>query len=255
MKQLQLLLAIVPLLMLATISNVNAGGPRLDYGDDVTEEEADCWVDGYDAGFAGKYDKDKADKCKELGTETGPDQYNSAWGYACKNAGYMPDECENFKNNPIDIQDHEVLQQENSQNCWNDGYEDAKADKPFNKDRDHGCDEYYPDYTNGYNSGCIIDATQSSCDLLIRGEAGYCPWHPDIVACVDFLHNATNKQTESPYGTCAGMGDPRPQIICPQESNPEGYCLMTNNTAFCKTVGDLCDEDGFVKPEYPYCTK
>ena len=29
---------------------------------------------------------------------------------------------------------------------------------------------------------------------------------------------------------------------------------MTNNTAFCKTVGDLCDEDGFVKPEYPYCT-
>jgi hypothetical protein len=118
MKQLQLLLAIVPLLMLAIIPNVNAGGPRLDYGDDVTEEEADCWVDGY---------------------------------------------------------------------------EDAKADKPFNKDRDHGCDEYYPDYTNGFNSGCIIDATQSSCDLLIRGEASYCSWHPDIAACMDFLHNAPNK--------------------------------------------------------------
>jgi hypothetical protein len=41
--------------------------------------------------------------------------------------------CESFKNNPVDIQDHEALQEENSQNCWNDGFEDAKADKPFNK--------------------------------------------------------------------------------------------------------------------------
>jgi hypothetical protein len=51
------------------------------------------------------------------------------------------------------------------------------------------------------------------------------------------------------------MGDPRPNVVCPQESNPEGYCLNHNDTAFCKTVGDLCDADGFVKPEYPYCTK
>jgi hypothetical protein len=51
------------------------------------------------------------------------------------------------------------------------------------------------------------------------------------------------------------MGDPRLNIISPQESNPEGYCLMTNDPAFCKTIGDLCDADGFVKPEYPYCTK
>jgi hypothetical protein len=35
MKQLQLLLAIVPLLMLATISNLFAGGPRLDYPHDA----------------------------------------------------------------------------------------------------------------------------------------------------------------------------------------------------------------------------
>jgi hypothetical protein len=58
---------------------------------------------------------------------------------------------------------------------------------------------------------------------------------------------------QSPYGGCAGMGDPRPNNICPQENNPEGYCLRVNNTAFCKTIGDLCDADGFVKPEYPYC--
>jgi hypothetical protein len=59
----QSLLAIIPLLMVATISNVYASGPRLDYPDDATEEGAYCWVDGYDAGFAGKYDKDRADEC------------------------------------------------------------------------------------------------------------------------------------------------------------------------------------------------
>jgi len=252
----QLLLAIIPLLMVATISNVYAGGPRLDYGDDVTKEEADCWVDGYDAGFAGIYDKSRADECKELGSElgSGTDQYNSAWGYACKDAGYMPDECKSFKNNPVDIEDHEALQQENAQNCWNDGFEDGKADNPFNKDRDHGCDEYNPDYEQGYNSGCIIDDTDNTCQLK-RGEEGYCPFHPDIAGCVDFLHNATNKRPASTSGACVGMGDPRPYVICPQESNPEGYCLMTDDPAFCKTIGDICDEDGFVKPEYPYCTK
>jgi hypothetical protein len=37
--------------------------------------------------------------------------------------------------------------------------------------------------------------------------------------------------------------------------NPERYCLVTNDPAFCKTIGDLYDEDGFVKPEDVYCTK
>jgi hypothetical protein len=49
------------------------------------------------------------------------------------------------------------------------------------------------------------------------------------------------------------MDDLRPNIICPQESDPERDCLNTNNTVFCRTTGDICDEDGFVKPEYPYC--
>ena len=35
--------------------------------DDSTNEGADCWVDGYDAGFAGKYDKDRADECANEG--------------------------------------------------------------------------------------------------------------------------------------------------------------------------------------------
>jgi hypothetical protein len=65
------------------------------------------------------------------------------------------------------------------------------------------------------------------------------------------LHNATNKRTESTtYDICAGMGDPRPGVICFQEQNAEKYCL---GPTFCNTIGDLCDEDGFVKPEYPYC--
>jgi hypothetical protein len=42
---------------------------------------------------------------------------------------------------------------------------------------------------------------------------------------------------------------------CPQIHNPERYCLVTDDPAFCKTIGDICDADGFVKPEDAYCTK
>ncbi|MGH9982510.1 MAG: hypothetical protein ACRD8W_00965 [Nitrososphaeraceae archaeon] len=54
----QLLLAIIPLLMLATISNVYASRPRLDYDERYEDVPGapECWVDGYDAGFAQKYD-------------------------------------------------------------------------------------------------------------------------------------------------------------------------------------------------------
>jgi len=232
------------------ISSVYAGGPRLDWPEDSSNEGKDCWVEGYDAGFAGKYDKGRADECANEG-----DEYNRSWDGACKDAGYIPDECKGFKNNPVDIQDYKALEQENANNCWRDGYEDGKADIPYNNSRASGCDEYYPDYTGGYKSGCTIDTTEASCELQIQGEEGYCPWHPDIAGCVDFLHNATNKlPAPKPTDICAGQGDPRPNIICPQEENPEGYCLRVNDTSFCKTIGDLCDADGFVKPEYPYCT-
>jgi hypothetical protein len=49
------------------------------------------------------------------------------------------------------------------------------------------------------------------------------------------------------------MGDPRPDIICAKEGDPELYCLNHNDPAFCKTVGDICDADGSVKPEDAYC--
>jgi hypothetical protein len=100
----------------------------------------------------------------------------------------------------------------------------------------------------------LLDA-ESECALRMEEAKNYCPNHPDIVACVDFLHNATNKETENPKSSCAGMGDPPQEFTCPQEDNPERYCLTTNNPIFCRTIGDLCDPDGFVKPEYQYCTK
>jgi len=41
------------------VSNVYAGGPRLDYSETYEDVPGapECWVDGYDAGFAGKYKK------------------------------------------------------------------------------------------------------------------------------------------------------------------------------------------------------
>jgi hypothetical protein len=246
----QLLLAIIPLLLLATVSNVYAGGPRLDYPYPGTDEEADCWVDGYDAGFAGKYDKDRAKEC----LEDGGDSYNESWDGACRDGGYTENECADFINNPVDLGDHEQLKEENTQACWNDGYEDGKADRPFNKDRSSACSEYGSQYRSAYQSGCQLDSTEESCELLIEGEEIYCPDNPDSTSCVEFLHNATNKRPAL-TGTCAGMGDPRPNIICPQEVDQERYCLNTDDPVFCKTIGDLCDADGFVRPEYPYCTK
>jgi hypothetical protein len=108
-----------------------------------------------------------------------------------------------------------------------------------NADIHSGSNEVTLQYPSGLIDTGINDMTDNSCELVIRGEKSFCPSHPDIVACVDFLNNATNKQTESPLSVCAGMGDPRTWVICPQESNPEGYCIMTNNTVFCKTIGDL----------------
>ena len=54
------------------------------------------------------------------------------------------------------------------------------------------------------------------------------------------------------YSVHTGAGDPRSWVICPQETNPEGYCLMDDNP-YCKFIGDLCDDEGFVRPEYAYC--
>jgi hypothetical protein len=132
--------------------------------------------------------------------------------------------------------------------------DDGEAGKPFNKDRDGGCYEFndlFGGYEGGYQSGCETHTTEASCELKYEDKSYYCLNHPDIAGCADFLHNATNKQPtqQSDYDSCASQ-----KVICISESNPEKYCLGHDDPTFCKTIGDLCDEDGFVKPEYPYCT-
>ena len=69
-----------------TISHVNAGGPRLDYDERYEDVPGapECWVDGYDAGFAGDYDRNRADECKDIPG----DQYNRSWQYGCKDGGF-----------------------------------------------------------------------------------------------------------------------------------------------------------------------
>lgn len=239
--------ALVLVLLITTADVfVYAGGPRLDWPEDSTSEGKDCWVEGYDAGFAGRYDKDRADQCA-----LEDDEYNRSWDGACESFPRSEQECTEIMNNPVYIEGHEALQQENKSDCYYDGYEDGKADNPFNKDRASGCSEYGGRYRDGYQFGCQIDSTESSCELLIEGHERYCPNHPDITACVEFLYNATNKGQgqASTDVVCA-----QPFVTCLHESNPEKYCMNTNDPVFCKTIGDLCDEDGFVKPEYPYCT-
>jgi hypothetical protein len=68
------LIIILIIILAIPINSVFASGPRLDSGDNVTEEDHDCYVDGYDAGFTGKYDSDRASECKE----NGDDNYNAS---------------------------------------------------------------------------------------------------------------------------------------------------------------------------------
>lgn len=110
------------LLVSIPIQFAYAGGPRYDSPDDTTLEGGQCWVDGYDAGFAGKYDEDRADEC----TEKGDDLYNSSWPHGCDDAGYMPDECADFRNNPTNNVNHAALEEVNRRTCYDDGYEDGE---------------------------------------------------------------------------------------------------------------------------------
>jgi hypothetical protein len=74
----KLFLAIIPLLLVtATITNVYATGIRGDSDEDATIGESICWVNGYDSGFAGKFDKDRNDECGKFHENF----YSQMWGY------------------------------------------------------------------------------------------------------------------------------------------------------------------------------
>jgi hypothetical protein len=246
------LIFLTPLLFLLLIPNVYATGIRYDSDEDANAEEASCWVNGYDSGFAGMYDRDRAREC----IEDGDDAYNRTWSIGCKDSLRTEEECGELINNPVEIDDFEVLADQNQRICYESGREDGENNRPFNEERDDGCyefDDLSGGYEGGYQSACENHDTETTCELKYEDMRNYCPSHPDIAACVDFLHNATNKVKENPYSVCNGAGDPRSWVICPQEINPERYCLKFDNP-YCKFIGDLCDEEGFVKPEYPYCT-
>jgi hypothetical protein len=89
--------AILMTLVMGSISNVFATGIRYDSGDYATDEEHYCHVDGYDSGFAGKYDKDRARECIEHS-----DNYNQLWAYGCEDSLRTEEECGDLINNPVE---------------------------------------------------------------------------------------------------------------------------------------------------------
>jgi len=160
-----LLLTIISLLMLTAIPSAYAGGPRLDYDERYEDVPGapECWVDGYDAGFADKYDEDRAKECADIPG----DQYNASWGYGCIDSGLAEADCNNIKDNPQDIENHAALQEENRRGCYDDGLEDGQ-NNPYDHERGRGCDDYSGSYYNGFIAGCIsAENTRETCESFI----------------------------------------------------------------------------------------
>jgi hypothetical protein len=119
--------------------------------------------------------------------------------------------------------------------------------------REDGCYEFEGiggGYEGGYQWGCETHTAESTCELRYEDKKYYCPEHPDVGGCTEFLHNATNKEPAKITNPDCYL---RTDIICANEDNPEKYCLKYDTPTFCRAIGDLCDEDGYVRPEYPYC--
>jgi len=149
-------------LIISSVSNVSATGIRGDSAEGATEEEHLCWVNGYDSGFAGKYDKDRALECIEYG-----DSYNFTWAKGCEDSLRTEEECGELTNNPVELEEegYSKLKAENDSICYNAGKEDGEADKPFNKEKDQGCYEFNDvggGYEGGYQLGCEEHSTEST---------------------------------------------------------------------------------------------
>jgi hypothetical protein len=145
------------------------------------------------------------------------------------------------------------LQEGNRRACYDDGYEDGRNSNSSDKDRDSGCSEYSSSYESGFSAGCqsVEGNTYDSCELTIKGHEIYCPDNPDDPACTKFLHDVSNKRPPETGPLC---GPEASHPGCFKNQDPEKYCLNHNDPAFCKTIGDICDADGFVKLEDAYCT-
>ena len=150
-------IAVTILVISTTTTSAYAGGPRLDWPEDSTDEGKDCWVDGYDAGFAQKYDKDRADRCAQEN-----DEYNRSWGYACIDSGLTKIDCDQIKQNPVNLE-HELLKEENTSSCFYDGYEDGK-DNVYDRERGYRCSEFGDPYRDGFMAACQFGNTYDVCN-------------------------------------------------------------------------------------------
>jgi len=146
------------------------------------------------------------------------------WAFGCEESQRTEKECGELINNPVEIEDYEALKGENDSTCYHAGREDGKAGKPFNEDTRKGCSEFggiSGGYTGGYQFGCETHTTQASCELLYMEKKYYCPYHPDIVGCADFLLNNATYKTQGKALTDTVCFSP--SVTCLHESNPERY--------------------------------
>lgn len=143
-------LGLIPVLMLL-VPNVYAGGPRYDGPEDASQEVGDCYREGYESGFAHRYNEDRADECEE----DGKDWYNISWEHACIDSGQTKQDCNNFKerNDGNYKEDLDDLGNENMDKCYDDGFEDEQ-NNPFDRDRFEGCHDYQDMYYKGFIEAC-----------------------------------------------------------------------------------------------------
>jgi hypothetical protein len=158
-----LIASILGLLVVLPTSLIYASGPRFDSPEDRPQEYRDCYRDGWEQGFAGMYDSDRASECYE----TGLDWYNKIWNDACTQTR-SEDDCNDKRNDPVDVQENnEELGEQNRRYCYDLGYEDGQ-DHPFNRDLYEGCLDYVDTYYPGFIDGCMDVAgnTREICETF-----------------------------------------------------------------------------------------
>lgn len=97
MKTASILAVTALLATIVTVSNVYAGGPRLDSPDTDNPLVGDCWVDGFDDGAKNDYSEDRSQECGEQDARfEGSNVYRKAFnaGLTCLN----PDLSESISN-------------------------------------------------------------------------------------------------------------------------------------------------------------
>jgi hypothetical protein len=224
----QFSLALIPLLFVATISNVYAGGPRYDSPDTPDPGVGQCWVDGFDDGANNDYDEDRSKECGEPENRyEGSNVYRDSFdiGLRCLN----PDLYEHIN------EDCDAAREEANLMLVSTESEKPEIVDPIPTETGSKCPEGYSRTDDG--DQCQLKEVQcdeTPDDPLCNGERGR---RGNIFCDIQYQEGGS--------GTCYDRND-----------NPEEYCLTykdDNNWFFC-TKENICDEDGSVKPDDKYCT-